>query len=62
MIPIVIVANYMWSNFLYRPLKIEDVSKRILVMHICSIIDFVTIYGSAFFFMFSLSKLKRNIN
>ena len=58
-IPIVIVANYVVSTFLYKPWSIEDESKRILVMHIRSIIDYVVTYGSAFFFMFSLSKLKK---
>lgn len=58
-IPIVIAADFIVSTFLYKPWTIEDESKRILAMHIRSIIDYVATYGSAFFFMFSLSKLKK---
>lgn len=58
-IPIVIAADFIVSTFLYKPWTIEDESKRILAMHIRSIIDYVVTYGSAFFFMFSLSKLKK---
>lgn len=56
-IPIVLVANIVLTSF-FIPGKIEDESKRILVMQIRSIIYYVTTYGSAFFFMFSLTKLK----
>ena len=51
-IPIVIVVNYLLAKLLPTPCDIEAARVR-------SIINSVATYGSAFFFMFSLSKLRK---
>ncbi len=53
-IPIVIVVNYLLAKLLPPPCDIEAARVR-------SIITLVATYGSAFFFMLSLSKLKYKI-
>ena len=57
-IAIVIIVNPLVS-ILYHPWEIEDEAKRTLIINIRSIIGYVATYGSASFFLFSLSKLKK---